>query len=127
MSIQYTYEIVSVNETARCMEVVYSSDGLQTMHIGARLPFEGERLESVIDIFSPVAYWRAEQTPVTVPAVGTKGSVSHAAPTQQSVDAEALANAQMWEQLQFEKRVAKALVKFGVIQADPTEIPVTQL
>jgi hypothetical protein len=37
------------------------------------------------------------------------------------------ANAAMWEQVQFEKRTAKALVKFGVLETDPTEIGVTQL
>jgi hypothetical protein len=37
------------------------------------------------------------------------------------------ANAAMWEQVQFEKRTAKALVKFGLLETDPTEIGVTQL
>jgi hypothetical protein len=127
MNIAYTYEIVSVDEAARCMEVVYTSDGQQTMRIGARLPFEGENLEAVVRMYAPVAYWQSEQTPVVAPAVGTTGSVSPPTQAQQEADAEAQANARMWEQLQFEKRVAKALVKFGVLQSDPTEIPVTQL
>ena len=42
-------------------------------------------------------------------------------------DPEAAANAAMWEQVQFEKRTAKALVKFGVLPSDPTEIGTTQL
>jgi hypothetical protein len=76
MNIAYTYEIVSVDPAARCMEIVYSSVGRQTMHIGARLPFEGESLEAVIEMYSPVAYWREQETPVTVPEVGTTGVVS---------------------------------------------------
>lgn len=76
MSITYTYQIISVDEAARCMEVVYSAEGHQTMHIGARLPFEGESLESVIDSFSPVALWREQELPVVIPTVGTSGSVS---------------------------------------------------
>ena len=75
MSIQYTYKIVSVNEVARCMEVVYSSEGRQTMHIGARLPFVGESLESVINEYAPVAYWADQERQVIVPAVGTSGTV----------------------------------------------------
>jgi len=37
------------------------------------------------------------------------------------------ANQKMWEQVEFEKKTAKALVKFGVLQSDPTSIEVTQL
>jgi hypothetical protein len=75
MSIEYTYKIVSVDEAARCMEVVYTSVGRQTLHIGARLPFEGEELQAVIEMFAPVAYWREQETPVTVPEVGVIGTV----------------------------------------------------
>lgn len=35
-------------------------------------------------------------------------------------------NANMWAQLRFEKDVAKALVKFGVLAVDPTVIPVSE-
>lgn len=76
MSIEYAYEIVSVNEAARCMEVVYTSEGHQTMHISARLPFEGEQLEAVIKMFAPVALWIELAAPVTVPQVGTRGTVA---------------------------------------------------
>lgn len=37
------------------------------------------------------------------------------------------ANAAMWEQVAYEKKLAKALVKFGLLATDPTEIGVTQL
>lgn len=43
------------------------------------------------------------------------------------IDVEAQANAEMWAQVEFEKKVAKALVKFGVLQSDPTAIPVSNL
>lgn len=75
MSIEYTYEIVSVDEAARCMEVVYSAEGHQTMHIGARLPFVGESLESVIEAYAPVPLWLEMATPVSVPQVGVSGTV----------------------------------------------------
>lgn len=76
MSIAYTYEIVSVDPAARCMEIVYSSEGRQTMHIGARLPFEGESLEAVVEMYSPIAYWLEQEAPVVVPEVGATGVVS---------------------------------------------------
>jgi hypothetical protein len=77
MSIEYTYEITKVDEAARCMEVVYSSEGHQTMHIGARLPFEGESLESIIKAFAPVPLWIELATPVVTPPVGLTGVLSN--------------------------------------------------
>lgn len=75
MSITYTYEIIAVDEAARCMEVVYSAKGHQTMHIGARLPFEGESLENVIKAFAPVQLWAELATPVVAPQVGVMGTI----------------------------------------------------
>jgi hypothetical protein len=75
MSITYTYEIIKVDEAARCMEVVYSAEGHQTMHIGTRLPFEGEALEDVIKAFAPVPLWVELATPVVAPQVGVTGTV----------------------------------------------------
>lgn len=76
MSIQYTYEIIAVNEAARCMEVVYSAEGHQTMHIGARLPYVGETVEAVVKMFAPVAYWLEQEREVVVPDVGTAGVIA---------------------------------------------------
>jgi len=86
MSIEYTYEIVSVDATARCMEVVYSAAGHQTMHIGARLPYEGEALESVIAMYAPVRYWEEQQLPVVIPQVGVTGTVAHVVPEAAKLD-----------------------------------------
>jgi hypothetical protein len=78
MSIKYTYEIVAVDSAARCMEVVYSADGHQTMHIGARLPFEGEALEDVIRAFAPVPLWEEQSKAVVAPSVGVSGTITPA-------------------------------------------------
>jgi len=45
----------------------------------------------------------------------------------QTPTSEQQANAEMWAQVEFEKKVAKALVKFGLLETNPTEIAVTQL
>lgn len=76
MSITYTYKIISVDQAARCMEVVYEAEGHPTMHIGARLPYEGEALDSIVAQYAPVAYWQELQRPVVVPQVGATGVVS---------------------------------------------------
>jgi hypothetical protein len=75
MNITYKYQIINVNEQARCMEVVYSSEGRQTMHIGARLPYEGEQLEDVIKTFAPVRLWEEAEMQVVVPLTGTSGQI----------------------------------------------------
>jgi hypothetical protein len=76
MNIDYTYEIVEVDAAAKCMVVVYSAEGHETMQIGAPLPFEGEELENVIRNYAPASLWVARVTPVTVPLVGTTGVLS---------------------------------------------------
>jgi hypothetical protein len=58
------------------MVVEYSSTGHQTMMIGARLPFAGEELEAVIDMYAPVAYWVEQQAQVVAPTVGATGVIS---------------------------------------------------
>lgn len=40
---------------------------------------------------------------------------------------EAQANAEMWAQQEYEQKLAKALVKFGVLSEDPTSVGVTKL
>jgi hypothetical protein len=77
MTIDYSYKIISVDESARCMEVVYTSEGRKTMHISARLPFEGENLVDVIAMFAPVEYWLEQEKAVVVPSVGIVGESSY--------------------------------------------------
>ena len=86
MSIQYSYEIVAVNEAARCMEVLYTSDGNPDVRMGARLPYEGEALEDVIKAYAPVSYWIELKTAVVVPQVGTAGVVVPPPPPEPCTD-----------------------------------------
>ncbi len=89
MNIAYTYKIISVDEAARCMEIVYEAEGHQTMHIGARLPYEGEQLESVVSMYAPLAYWHEQSLTVSVPLVGTSGVISPPpAPTPEELAAQ---------------------------------------
>jgi hypothetical protein len=81
MNIEYTYEIFSVNTEARCMEVVYTSEGNPTMHIGARLPYEGETVEAIVEMYAPVRYWEELKTPVVEVSPGQTGSVQVTPPT----------------------------------------------
>jgi hypothetical protein len=60
--ISYTYEIISVGE--RSMEVRYENEEFGVMHVGVRLPYEGEDLATVRDQFSPALYWAEQRKPV---------------------------------------------------------------
>lgn len=75
MSGEYTYEIVSVDEKARCMEVVYRAAQREALHVGVRLPYVGETLESVIAAFAPTAYWEEQARPCVAPEIGAKGAL----------------------------------------------------
>jgi Phage tail assembly chaperone protein len=78
--ITYTYEIIAVDENARCMEIVYTSPTHGVMHVGARLPFEGETVEQVVVMFSPVREWRQREMAVVAPDVGVSGEITDAEP-----------------------------------------------
>lgn len=77
----YTYEIIAVDEAARCMEVVYTSEAHGVMHVGARLPYEGEALEQIIAMFAPVQEWRLRDMAVVAPAVGVTGELADVEPS----------------------------------------------
>lgn len=83
MTITYTYNIIAVDEQTRCMEIVYAAEGHQTMHIGARLPYEGESLEAIVAMYAPIAYWNEQKMSVVPPAVGTSGVITPPPPDAQ--------------------------------------------
>jgi hypothetical protein len=85
VSIEYKYTVMAVDLQARCMDVVYEAEGHQTMHIGARLPLEGETLEDVVKMFSPVALWRDLAAAVILPAVGASGVITPPEPEPDQV------------------------------------------
>ncbi len=72
----YTYTISNVDVQARCMEIVYESEGRTAQRIGARLPYEGESVEDIVKMYAPMAYWREQETPVVAVEVGVSGTVS---------------------------------------------------
>lgn len=87
MSINYKYEIINVDEQARCMEIVYSAEGHETLHIGARLPYEGEALEQIVRMYSPIVYWLEKTRNIIVPTVGHGGVINAADEAQQASEA----------------------------------------
>lgn len=74
MTIPYTYTILSVDEAARCMLIEYTSSR-GTMQASARLPYEGESLESIVASYAPLRWWEEQETPMVQVTVGTTGYI----------------------------------------------------
>jgi hypothetical protein len=75
MTISYKYTISSVDVDARAMEIIFEAEGHQTMHVGARLPYEGESLESLVAMYAPIGIWEALSRPIVPPEAGTTGVI----------------------------------------------------
>lgn len=125
MSITYTYKVMSVNVQSKCMEIEYSAEGHPLMRISARMPWQNETLETIVQMYSPVAYWQEQIQPVLDVNVGTEGVITP--PVIEAPDPNDQANYDMLFEASVEQKVAKALVKFGVLETDPTQISVTSL
>lgn len=64
MQTTYTYKVLNVDLAARTMEVKYDSVDYGSMNVYTRVPYENETLESVIQQYSPLAYWREKSVVV---------------------------------------------------------------
>jgi hypothetical protein len=78
MNIPYQYEVVGVDGPARCMEIRYTSEGRDPVHVGARLPYVGETLEQVAAMYAPLGLWVDAERPVVVPTAGATGGYAPA-------------------------------------------------
>lgn len=116
MSIQYTYSVIKVDEAARAMEVVYTAEGRQTMHIGARLPYVGESLESVVQMYSPVAYWLEREAQVAAVSEGATGTIGAAVvQTLEFAKADKLAQIAQWR---YGREIAGVVIDGALISTD---------
>jgi len=88
----------------------------------------GEKLEEIIQGMAP--NWLLErQTSLAITPQNTDVIQALVQPIPEPVIVETTEeskNAAMWADLAFEQNVAKALVKFGVLESDPTVIPVSE-
>jgi len=75
-TINYTYEITRVDLDAKSMDILYTSPEHGTMLVGARMPWEGETVEQIAAMYSPVRNWVEQTLSVAPVAVGTSGEFS---------------------------------------------------
>lgn len=124
------YKIIRANASIGQIEIAYLDGDTVVGVYALDVPVEngafitGQALEDLIQLQAPVWLVQRQEAASTATNFAQIEALVEELP---AADPQAEANAQMWAQAQFEKQVAKALVKFGVLQSDPTEIDVTQL
>lgn len=87
-TVEYTYEITRVDPAAKAMDITYTSPVYGSLVVGARMPWEGESLEDIVRMFSPVRYWLEKSTPVAEVPAGASGQLAHTIDSQRSAPRE---------------------------------------
>lgn len=70
-----TYEITEVYPDTKTMLIVYTSEQYGTMTVSARMPWEGETLDYIAAMYSPMRYWIEQTLLVSDVVVGTTGTL----------------------------------------------------
>lgn len=70
-----SYEITRVDPDAKAMDILYTSPDYGTMLVGARMPFEGETVEMIAAMFSPLQNWVTQTLPVAAVSAGLTGAL----------------------------------------------------
>lgn len=75
MITSYTYKITATNPEMGAMEVEFSSPGLPTVLVGARMPYTDEDLDMVVRSFAPIGHWETVGKSVAEVVVGHEAAV----------------------------------------------------
>ena len=75
-TISYTYEITRVDPDAKAMDILYTSPEYGTTLVGARMPWDGEMVEQIAQMYSPVRNWIEQTLAVAPVSAGTSGDLS---------------------------------------------------
>ena len=131
------YVIKEVNKATGQLIVEFSV-GMQPLAIDVPIKdglfITGSELEGYIQGFIPT--WYLERQQLLNAGVGNASELEQLVSVQPEIDLPVVISPEqeqeakdsaMWTQRKFESDVAKVLVKFGVLDADPTEIPVNQV
>lgn len=123
-----TYKVLSFDGNTGQL-IIEFAEGFSPLSID--VPIEnglyitGEALDTYIKGFIPT--WHLERQAQIKAGVPNEAEIASLAPTTPTAETTLNQNDAMWAELQFEKSIAKVLVKFGVLESDPTVIPVQTL
>lgn len=124
------YKVLSFDEAVG--QITVSVDGFNPMAIDLPLidgayPVGTELDTYVMGFFPSYVLDRKAQIAQGVANAAEIAALVEVFDSSEPPTVEQIANQEMWVQVEFERRVAAVLVKFGVLQSDPTTIGVTQL
>lgn len=136
-----TYTITKFDVENKILVVSFDDGGWAEIRLVTPLPKNIEELEKLIAQFSaPVEAIEAQQNPdADLSYIDSVIGVQRTCPRMSlfnnelldsqitEIDPNSQANAEMWADVQFQKKVASALIKFGLLQDDPTLIPTATL
>lgn len=80
--IEYSYQIIGVNAEHKSMEIVYTAEGRETIHVIAKLPLAGQPVEEVVRAWAPLYNWLAAEEQLATVEVGIAGSDAVALPAE---------------------------------------------
>lgn len=126
------YQIIKATPETGQIEVLYKEGGTPVGTYAIDVPvvdgafITGQALHDEIVHRAPTWLIKRKQEVQTATGFDQITALVQPLPVVET-DAETIANHHMWAQLDFEKKTAAALMKFGVLQSDPTTIPVASL
>lgn len=131
------YKITKFDKELKLVTVSFDDGGWADIRLVNPLPKTTEELEAIIKQFTaPKEAIEAQLTPdsdlsyidslIGIEKECERLSLS---PEQEALelDPQVEANMKMWEEVQFQNKVSEALVKLGVLENNPTVIPVSVL
>lgn len=129
------YQIISANAELGQIEVLYKQNGAAVAVYAIDVPIVNGAFLTVTELDAEIQHraptWLNLRKQELSNATGFSAitALVHAVTdgdTPEDVNGSA-ANAAMWAQVEYEKKLAAALVKFGVLASDPTTIQVSEL
>lgn len=126
------YQIISANADIGQIEVLYKQDGVNLAAYAIDVPIVNGSFLTVAELDAEIQHraptWLNARKQELASATGFDEIAALVLPLSNSTTPENVnTNAAMWEQIEFEKKVAAALVKFNVLAVDPTTIAVSNL
>lgn len=131
------YTITKFDKDLKLITVVFEDGGWADIGLTNPLPKNISELENIIKKFTaPKEAIEAQLNPdadlsyidsiIGIQKECNRLELNSTTPTP-SVDPEVDANMKMWEEVQFQRQVGDALVKFGMLEVNPTTIPTATL
>ena len=129
------YQIISANAEIGQIEVLYKQNGVAVASYAIDVPVVNGVFLNAVELDAEIQHraptWLEVRKQEVITATGFDAISDLVQPITQSntseADASTIANRAMWAQIEYEKKLAAALVKFGVLSVDPTAIAVSTL